>query len=206
MSSTTVHVLGKSVAALVAATLFVACADTASTLAGPELRAADTAPVALLTSAQTQVAASSGRFPDLGICTELQVDEGSEIAFHAFGKGVQIYSWTGTSWRFVNPSADLFADAGGNALVGTHFGGPTWLTVSGSRVVGTVTNVCTPDPDAIAWLRLDAVASGSGVFNDVRFIQRVNTVGGKAPVAPGNTVGEEARVPYTADYFFYRVQ
>ena len=36
------------------------------------------------------------------------------------------------------------------------------------------------------------------------FIQRVNTTGGIAPAAPGTTVGEEARVPYTAEYFFYR--
>jgi len=32
----------------------------------------------------------------------------------------------------------------------------------------------------------------------------VNTVGGKAPTAPGDFPGELARVPYTAEYFFYR--
>ena len=39
--------------------------------------------------------------------------------------------------------------------------------------------------------------------SDIR-IQRVNTVGGKAPTAPGDYVGELVRVPYTAEYFFYR--
>jgi hypothetical protein len=34
----------------------------------------------------------------------------------------------------------------------------------------------------------------------------VNTVGGKAPTDPGSFVGEEARVPYTAEYYFYRAQ
>jgi hypothetical protein len=38
----------------------------------------------------------------------------------------------------------------------------------------------------------------------VTFIQRVNTVGGNAPTDPGNFPGEVTRVPYTADYFFYR--
>jgi len=37
-------------------------------------------------------------------------------------------------------------------------------------------------------------------------IQRVNTVGGNAPANPGSVTGEEARVPYTAEYFFYREQ
>jgi hypothetical protein len=199
----TSHALGKSIAAFAAATLFAACADGAPTLAGPETRAADPTPVAFPKAAETE-AATFGRLPDLGICTQLGVPEGSELAFHVFSTGVQIYSWTGTAWRFVSPMADLFADATRNGLVGTHFGGPTWQTLSGSRVVGTVTHVCVPDASAIAWLRLDAVSTGSGVFNKTAFIQRVNTVGGLAPSAPGSTVDEEARVPYTADYFFYR--
>jgi len=38
----------------------------------------------------------------------------------------------------------------------------------------------------------------------VAYIQRVNTVGGNAPSYAGSTVGEEARVPYTTRYLFYR--
>jgi hypothetical protein len=45
---------------------------------------------------------------------------------------------------------------------------------------------------------------GPGVFAVTTFIQRVNTSGGKAPLTPGSFVGQVARVPYTADYFFYR--
>jgi hypothetical protein len=40
----------------------------------------------------------------------------------------------------------------------------------------------------------------------VTFIQRVNTVGGLKPAEPGEEVGEVARVPYAADYYFYRKQ
>jgi hypothetical protein len=38
----------------------------------------------------------------------------------------------------------------------------------------------------------------------VTYIQRVNTVGGLAPEYAGDYVGEEVRVPYAADYYFYR--
>lgn len=36
-------------------------------------------------------------------------------------------------------------------------------------------------------------------FARVDFIHRLNTVGGAAPADPGSFVGEEARVPYTAE-------
>jgi len=42
--------------------------------------------------------------------------------------------------------------------------------------------------------------------HDATFIQRINTVGGNAPAAPGTVVGEEANVPYTAEYLFYRAK
>jgi hypothetical protein len=37
----------------------------------------------------------------------------------------------------------------------------------------------------------------------VTFIQRLNTAGGLAPATAGAAIGQEARVPYTADYLFY---
>ena len=122
-----------------------------------------------------------------------------------YATGVQIYRWSGTSWTFVAPQATLSANAGGSSTVGTHYAGPTWESVSGSKVVGAVAQRCTPVASAIPWLSLNAVSStGPGIFHRVTFIQRVNTVGGLAPSAPGSVAGEEVRVPYTAEYFFYR--
>ena len=149
---------------------------------------------------------NDNRAPDLGACQQLDVGR-NKVAFHVYAEGVQMYRWDGTSWIFFAPEALLFADAGGEGAVGIHYPGPTWETVSGSRVVGMVLERCTPDPDAIPWLLLGAVFNeGPGIFHRVTFIQRVNTVGGKAPVTPGGAVGEIARVPYTADYLFYRAQ
>jgi hypothetical protein len=88
--------------------------------------------------------------------------------------------------------------------VGTHFAGPTWESNSGSKVVGQRLAACTPDPNSIPWLLLAAASTrGPGVFDGVTFVQRVNTVGGKAPSAPGANVGDEVQVPYTAEYSFY---
>jgi hypothetical protein len=160
----------------------------------------------LLATVVTPAEAQRGnRSLDLGDCERLQVPSGSQLAFHAYAVGVQIYHWTGSSWAFDGPAAVLFADADGHGEVGIHFSGPTWLTVSGSRVVGTVLDRCTHDADAIPWLLLEAVDSGPGVFRGVNRIQRVNTVGGNAPSSPGSALGEVVRVPYTAEYYFYRV-
>jgi len=47
---------------------------------------------------------------------------------------------------------------------------------------------------------------GDGEFGEVTYIQRVNTVGGTAPTASGDAAHLEARVAYTAEYYFYEKQ
>ena len=139
--------------------------------------------------------------------TNLQVQAGSEVAFHVYAIGVQIYRWNGTAWVFVAPSANLYANDSYHGNVGTHYAGPTWESNSGSKVIGRRTGDCTPDPSAIAWLRLDmASTDGPGIFSNVTQILRVNTTGGLIPATPGLTVGQDARVPYTAEYYFYKME
>jgi hypothetical protein len=66
-------------------------------------------------------------------------------------------------------------------------------------------------PGAIAWLRLTAVGArngptGGNTLTGTTFVQRVNTSGGAAPSVGCTTsseVGNQAFVPYTADYVFY---
>jgi hypothetical protein len=65
---------------------------------------------------------------------------------------------------------------------------------------------------AIAWLKLTVVGSEAGptggdVLTNTAFIHRLNTSGGAAPLtgcASSTDVGNQAFVPYTADYFFYK--
>lgn len=125
------------------------------------------------------------------------------------GDGVQIYdcraSGAGYAWTFRAPEADLLGHCG--HVAGTHYVGPTWEANDGSTVVAARAAGVTVDPSSIPWLLLNAVShAGEGRFTRVTSIQRLNTVGGLAPVDGCNadTVGAEARVPYTADYFFYR--
>ena len=144
--------------------------------------------------------------PALDACPELAADATLKLAYHVFAKGVQIYRWTGTAWMLSGPEAVLSADAEGNSVVGTHYAGPKWESNSGSVVSGTVLKRCTPNPNAIQWLAIKAVAEGPGIFSNVVFIQRVNTVGGKEPATPGASVGTEVRIPYTTEYYFYRAK
>ena len=178
---------------LTVALLQTACASSARAAAGHDNRAPEVPP-------------------------SLVVPEGNKVSFHAYAVGVQIYgatantnSPTGFAWTFRAPEAVLY-DADGN-VVGLHyaFAGPTrpaWESESGSRVVGARTAApVTVTPGAIPWLILNAVSTntvGPGIFERTTYIQRVNTTGGLAPAAAPTQLGQEARVPYTAEYFFYR--
>ena len=149
------------------------------------------------------------RAPELpAACAVLQVPEGNKPLYRTYAIGVQIYRWNGTAWDFVAPDANLYANAGYNGKVGTHYAGPTWESNSGSVVVGVRVGGINVDPTAVDWLLLRAGdTDGPGIFNRTTFIHRVNTVGGRAPaVATASDLGKELRIPYTAEYFFYRAQ
>ena len=140
-------------------------------------------------------------------CEQLAAPAGNEVAYRVYAVGVQVYRWNGTAWAFVGPEATLSASANYRGVVGSHYGGPTWESTSGSLVVSSAATAipCTPDPTAIPWLRLTAVTStGPGIFEGVTFIQRVNTVGGIRPTTPGEVIGQEAKIPYTTEYYFYK--
>jgi hypothetical protein len=144
------------------------------------------------------------RAPDLGEFQKLNAPAGNKVDFHADAEGVQIYRWNGTGWIFVGPEAVLYAGEQGG-VIGIHYGGPTWESKGGSYVVGAVIDRAFPSSTSIPWLLLGAVDSGGpGIFEGITFIQRVNTVGGLAPAADGDYFGQIARVPYLAEYYFYR--
>ncbi len=155
----------------------------------------------LLGGGLTALAGNDNRAPE--VPDEIAVPAGNKVHFHGFGVGVQIYTWNGSTWGAAVPEATLFNAEG---IVAIHFAGPTWESNSGSKVVGALPpKSVTADPNAIPWLRLSSLSTeGPGIFANTTFIQRVNTLGGKAPSADGTVVGQVARVPYTADYFFYR--
>jgi hypothetical protein len=170
--------------------------------------------LACVTSALTASAGTDNRAPE--VPDQIAVDsQNNKVHFHGFGVGFQVYTWKGSSWSGAIPDATLFDEEGN--IVATHFGvfdanggfvGPAWRSNSGSETVGLLPPAAViVDTNAIPWLRLKAVENlthGPGIFAETTFIQRVNTTGGKTPSQPGAFVGQVARIPYSADYFFYR--
>ncbi|MBI3850926.1 MAG: DUF3455 domain-containing protein [Verrucomicrobia bacterium] len=162
----------------------------------------------LLASPTTMQAGNDNRAPEVPV--SLQVPDGNKVSFHAYAVGVQIYVATASPtdptkfvWTFQAPEAVLF-DADGN-VVGLHYSGPTWESQSGSKVVGARLASTTVDASAIPWLLLQAKSTeGPGILEHTTYIQRVNTTGGLAPTAAPTAPDQEARAPYTAEYFFYR--
>ncbi|HEX6529418.1 MAG TPA: DUF3455 domain-containing protein [Burkholderiales bacterium] len=119
-------------------------------------------------------------------------------------KGVQIYECRDAKWVFVAPEAELFDKSG--KKIGTHYAGPVWEAADGSKVIGAVkARSDAPDAGAIPWLLLSTKSvAGEGAFSKVTSIQRLSTTGGLAPAGGCAEAGAKARVPYTADYYFFK--
>ncbi len=133
----------------------------------------------------------------------LQPPPGAELKRQAHAIGDQIYACDGSKWILRGPDAKLSDDAGHE--VGTHFAGPTWRWLDGSRVTAKPVANATPDPDSIPWLLLTVTDhAGSGVMTNISSIQRLHTKGGKAPAScESSQKDEQKRIHYTADYYFF---
>ncbi|HEU4578105.1 MAG TPA: DUF3455 domain-containing protein [Polyangiaceae bacterium] len=108
-------------------------------------------------------------------------------------------------WQPKGPHANL---GEGNNIVGVHFGGPTWQLLDGSSVKGTkIASASSPDKSATVWLLMSGAATGEGGLGKITYIQRLETVGGKAPATGCDASHLDAKVlvPYRAYYYFYRL-
>jgi Protein of unknown function (DUF3455) len=163
-------------------------------------------PVLLLASSLPTLAAIS---EPPGISDALRPPADEQAAFALKATGVQIYTCkakdaTTYAWTFVAPSATL---AENGATVGKHYAGPTWESISdGSSAKGAVKEKQDGGAGNIPWLRVAATSTGEGRFAGVTSVLRVATQGGVEPASGCGEyfVGQEARVPYTADYYFYK--
>jgi len=142
----------------------------------------------------------------------LRVPATQKLSLEARATGVQIYDCKPSKddparyeWLFRAPEADLFDKAG--TKIGRHYAGPTWESNDGSKAVGEVkARDDGPDANAIPWLLMSTRSTaGTGILGKTASVQRVQTVGGKAPAASCSQAeaGKEARVPYSATYYFY---
>ncbi len=128
--------------------------------------------------------------------TPLEVPGGAKLLFAGEAEGAQVYGCDAGAWKLKAPDALVAGKV-------KHYGGPTWEAPDGSKVVGEVKAKAEVDPAAIPWLLLGAKSTeGSGLLAQARWIQRLDTRGGKPP-ATACEAGAELRVPYTAVYRFY---
>jgi hypothetical protein len=138
------------------------------------------------------------------------------LAIHDRASGMQIYNCAASAgadagtpatyaWTFKAPDA-LLVDMDFTP-VALHGAGPSWTSTDGSVVEAReIARADAPRAGAIPWLLLKELrTSGPGVFSQVAFVQRINTAGGLAPTGgcDASTVDTLARVPYSADYYFY---
>lgn len=147
--------------------------------------------------------------------TTLNVLSSQRLILKARGVGVQNYACRVTpgqaagmqtyAWTLKAPEAALQDEHG--VVIGKHYEGPTWELPDGSKVVGMAqATLAAPSGDGIPWLLLKAVKNeGTGTLASVRAVQRIDTVGGKAPTSgcDASTPESEVRVPYQATYYFY---
>jgi hypothetical protein len=144
-------------------------------------------------------------------------------------------SGTGVKFVLFTPEATLFKDNDDRQII-THFFSPnpaepntdttvvadgiiraTWQARDSSSVWAKVhqpDGTLIVDQNSIAWVLLDAAGTQDGptgghTLSDTTFVQRVNTTGGLPPSIGCTSLtdlGNQAFVPYTADYFFYKKQ
>jgi hypothetical protein len=131
---------------------------------------------------------------------------------------------SGYAWTPVGPQATLFNTHGRQTM--THFlsvnpeddvARATWQDSRDTSSVWaamfeTSSDPAYVEPDAIPWLLLEVKGTEGGIngrerISRARWIQRLNTSGGKAPAdgcAEAGDVGKREFVPYEADYLFYK--
>jgi hypothetical protein len=139
----------------------------------------------------------------------LNVPEGHKLKLALLGVGVQRYECAADSgsyaWKFVEPEADLLDHKG--HVVGHHSAGPTWTSEDGSSVRAKKRAEVSVAASSIPWLLLEAAShEGKGNFDDIAFIQRVDTEGGLALETSCSqaNLGEQASASYRALYKFYK--
>ena len=132
-----------------------------------------------------------------------------------YAEGVQKYKAklkTGSTneyeWLFVAPQADLY-DVN-HKKVGTHSAGPTWQLLNSTtdsiyaQQFTPARTAPSPDASSIDWLLLQPKTgkTPTGFFSQVSYIQRIATLGGKAPSTPPASANETIDVKYVAVYRF----
>lgn len=136
------------------------------------------------------------------------VPESAQSIIATAATGVQVYSCEldrnhHLIWTFQHPEAKLY-DANGVPII-EHGAGPSWQASDGSRIIGKViTQAPSGSAGSIPQLLLAAHAVANGSLSSVRFVQRLDTVGGVPPTPACSVEHELGSFPYFARYVFLK--
>ncbi len=147
-----------------------------------------------------------------GISAALRASAGEAPAMMLTATGAQLYTCTPSptqdnayGWVSTAPDATLYDGTRGVARLATV---DHWESLDDrSSVSGIPMRLQAGGAGNMPWALMRGVPVGeSGMFAGVTSIQRVNTRGGAAPAGGCDEthVGNEARVDFTADYYFYK--
>ena len=149
------------------------------------------------------------------VADAIKVPAGTTLLHHFHAEGTQNYTCKETPGE--GDAASTFAydpasvpeallyDSCNKSVI-HHYGGPTWESLADGSTVKGAKLAASPVTGAIPELILQAVSTtGNGMLSSVTYIQRLHTTGGVVPTTGCDeaTVGSVAKVPYTADYYFY---
>lgn len=163
-------------------------------------------PLALVLSLTTTLPALADDHSERSnVPPELRVPAGYARVLTSVGRGVQVYDCADGTWKLREPAAAI-VNRHNERVIALHYLGPTWQSIQdGSKVVGAVKarrDAPRPERD-IPWLLLQATSNtGPGLFAEVDYIQRLDTVGGVAPTG-SCTSGQTKSVSYQATYLFW---
>ena len=136
------------------------------------------------------------------------VPAGHNEVLRLHGHGVQIFRCEAqvgdAHWVYRLPEAEL--DGPDGRVVVRHGVNLSFEHVDGSRLIGNIVDhVAAPDDDALPWLLIATKSFGEGALDGISYVQRINTGGGMPPArCEGSQAGQILRVPFTADFVFYR--
>ena len=152
---------------------------------------------------------------DQGMLTEaVRVPAGNEVVLETTAVGVLNYECRTNvptpgmiGWTLASPKADLLDRTG--KTVASYSGPPaTWSHVDGSSVVGSQLAVAPVVGATNLPMQLSkgTPGTGTGMLQNVSYIQRIKTKGGLDFSKPCTQaeIGDKMTLPYQADYIFWK--
>jgi hypothetical protein len=157
---------------------------------------------------RTEPAAPRVEAPSLGFFSRIRTPDGHAPVLRLSARGVQVFRCEqrpgGPIWAFRLPEAELYDEQG--QPVARHGANFSFEHMDGSRLVGSVAAHDEVGND-LYWLLISTKSFGNGVLGGVRYVQRVNTKGGRPPErCSTGQLDRVLRVPFSAEFVFYKPQ